>query len=368
MKRKTTVKGFTLIEMIVVVATFSIIMIAAMNLMLPSRKLFDRSYSTESMISSAAQVHTYLEETLRYASSIQIQQTTPTKSDLITFVDNTYRSKLVLDNLTAAPKRYEGKFYVLDIDNTPDAKGNTGQIRKWVYDFKAGGLVELKEKTELDGKKSYWSKDIDTTITPDAAPAIGSSVLCLNQGIFNEMNFTISLGVFDAKANPSGDAIYYTLEKNANYYSYNSETFAPDNFGFTITTYPKRIPNTEAKVYKNALSIDQTQTRFANPSGGAGYAFYKAANYSSSISFENMVSAHSSLSGARYITFAKTDPEETDAAYGIRLDADGDSVKYTTGGPVNNTTLFRCNSFTAPTAAPDHIYIIYSYSDNSEIH
>ena len=62
------VKGFTLVELIVVVAIFGIIMAAALNLLLPVGKQFTTTAEFEGARSSVDNVSRYISGSLKYAN------------------------------------------------------------------------------------------------------------------------------------------------------------------------------------------------------------------------------------------------------------------------------------------------------------
>ena len=363
--KKMNVKGFSLVELIVVIATFSIIMGGALSLMQPSRKMFNRSYTNEGMVSGAAQVHGFLEESLRYSAAVDVEDHLPTAAEMKAFANQAFGGRLEFANATADPTAYKGEFYVLHIDNKADSTGNTGQIYKTTYSVETGGYVDLSDKTE-SGKKTYWVKYKDPKIVDKG------TTLCLNQSIFNELNFTVSLGVFDAKANNSGDATYYTLQKNADYYAYNTDTggtlkpVGVNNFAFTVTAFPRRIPNTEYSKF-SSLVTSQDNTRF-DVSGTP--AFYNASNYSSGIPLDNLQSS-AKVNGSfapEYIVYATENV--TDAAdhdkYKVVLDSDKPSYTNRTFDASALASCFKCcDAFKGePVAAPDDIYIMYAYFDS----
>ena len=72
MKTKKTVKGFTLIELIIVCALFSLIMIGAMALLKPVSTFYKQSVEYEAARSTTDMIGDYLEGTLRFSNKIFI--------------------------------------------------------------------------------------------------------------------------------------------------------------------------------------------------------------------------------------------------------------------------------------------------------
>lgn len=65
-------KGFTLVELIVVMAIFSALMIGVLSLLRPMSDLFSRTAQSESVAASLDNTKRYLESTLRYADRMKI--------------------------------------------------------------------------------------------------------------------------------------------------------------------------------------------------------------------------------------------------------------------------------------------------------
>ena len=93
MKNKK-VKGFTLIELIIVMAVFSVIMFGALQLIEPTSRIYTRSYNQENASAAVDNIKRYLEEELRYAEAIRIQGTEPTQEELVDFVNDYYNGKV----------------------------------------------------------------------------------------------------------------------------------------------------------------------------------------------------------------------------------------------------------------------------------
>jgi prepilin-type N-terminal cleavage/methylation domain-containing protein len=326
MQKSNKVKGFTLVELIVVVAIFSLIMVGALNLVQPSRKMYTNAYNNEAMISNATQLNNYLESTLRYATFVRVSSTMPDAAARKLLVQQAYDSKLKIKDLTHIEPA-KGKLYILDIDNT-----SGGKIHKWTYSYTAGGKFNLDDDTVTD-----------VAITPTAEPALTSAEDCINEAIYNDCNYNISLGMFDAVSEAKGTEKVYKLVQNSDYYTYTG-AFSKNNFGFTITAYPRNFRTGNEKSRFGAAGV--TATKY---DGGDGLNRYvNAAYYSSSICFENMKTS----------TFNVIYKRGTD---GKVEKAEGKTVFTNQEIPVG--TMFS-DTFTAPQAEPGHIYIMYTYADD----
>ena len=73
MKQKQ-LKGFTLVELVVVMAIFSMIMFGAMQLMDPVSKIFQRTSNYETSAATVDNVKRYIEGSIRYADFINVYE------------------------------------------------------------------------------------------------------------------------------------------------------------------------------------------------------------------------------------------------------------------------------------------------------
>ncbi len=297
MKMNKTVKGFTLIELIIVMATFSVIMFGAFQLMDPIGRIFNNAYHQESMSASVDNIKRYVEGNLRYAEYVQITDTQPTDETLKKFIDNYYNGRYYYqkdasDNLGFSLAN--GDLYVMKIDNA-----NGGKISQWKYTYQAGDLKadpkhlphpdDLADPTleEENYRYYFWGPgevpaiveskwiptskdDIPTTVT---AVTGGYQEWAINKAMYDDYHFNISLGMYELVDNQ--------LVWNADYYDLlNDEgdavvgTFNQDNFSLTITAYDvptaenPRLPSEEngrftydpGYVYSASISLPNIST------------------------------------------------------------------------------------------------------------
>ncbi len=133
---KRNVKGFTLIELIVVMATFSIIMFGAMSLMTPVSKMMVQSDTHEGGNAAVSSIATLLQDQLSPAEYIAMYNEPLTdpdarKSAVNEFVKEYYEGVLRSGSTVSDLKYGSGTVHVMTINNE---KEKNGQISTYAYD------------------------------------------------------------------------------------------------------------------------------------------------------------------------------------------------------------------------------------------
>ncbi|MBP5431760.1 type II secretion system protein [Ruminococcus sp.] len=149
--KKTFKKGFTLTELIVVMAVFSILMVGVMSVIEPVSNIFKRQSVAEKTYSYAHNIQTYLQTHLQYAESIVVATDDMFKdvSDDKDFLDHpgkdieeavkVYAEKHFAYNVIHAEtgndvRWMDGQIHVLRMVNSGDDRG---QIKHSIYKFKS---------------------------------------------------------------------------------------------------------------------------------------------------------------------------------------------------------------------------------------
>lgn len=193
MKNKKNLKGFTLVELIVVMAVFGIIMLGAMKFLDPVGKMMKGASLQEANSATVDNIKRYFESTLRYASSVYVHNGdlkeyvggTPVvitgadeedrqKKAVTNFVDYYFRDKADSDN-----KPITGQVHVMKIDND-----NQGKITESLFDFKAGYTYK-----EWDG--SGWNNE---KISPCTVTASSIDQPVINDVYYKDYSIFATLG------------------------------------------------------------------------------------------------------------------------------------------------------------------------------
>lgn len=172
-KEKKTLKGFTLIELIIVLAIFSVIMVLVMSFIDPVSRLMSKTSVRERTASYADNIGEYIDKSVRHSKFIRIFEngfcdTLSANSELTeqqaveAFVSD-YFDEAVNDEL----QPIHGKVRVLKMINTPEDGLESGRVYESVYDFTAGCGYWSKETVIINGfyTPKYVKKwgDIDVT-------------------------------------------------------------------------------------------------------------------------------------------------------------------------------------------------------------
>lgn len=189
MKIKNTIKkGFTLIELIIVLAIFSIIMVLVMSFIDPVSRVMKKTSVRERTASYVDNIGEYLEKSMRYARYVRVFEgdfcdskkkdsmdsslnvTTTEEKAVMQFVDDYFDGAINSDG-----DPLTGKVHVLKLcnDNTIGSD-KPGTIYESVYDFTAGLSVRYQVEEPSTGamvEVKRWYDDDDDDMKKPVAPA-----------------------------------------------------------------------------------------------------------------------------------------------------------------------------------------------------
>lgn len=216
------VKGFTLIELIVVLAIFSIVMVAATSLMQPVSKIMVTTDVNDTGNNNVSQISKYLELSLAPAEYLDLAHFVPTedqrKSMVKCFVDKYYSGILKKDATVSNPLYAEATIHVMVIDNV-----HSGKISEYVYKCDLEPGKDPVEQTSLS--KEY----------------------AVNKVLYDNYAYTIYPGVSK-----------YTAESGFTVASFMKSAGNPYNTSFTIdaeTTRYKGRPNQRTLTFTGTATV-----------------------------------------------------------------------------------------------------------------
>lgn len=142
---KNKLKGFTLVELIVVMAIMSILMVAMMNMFRPIREMYVDSTQYEAQRTAQSGVVEYITETVRYATDMGVYNNVSTaqaaaKAFAEKYCDENGYDKTDNNNLNAIYKHVE--VIVIDNKTTHYSKNFTGRLIRRKVDASTSTISE----------------------------------------------------------------------------------------------------------------------------------------------------------------------------------------------------------------------------------
>lgn len=191
------VKGFTLIELIVVMAIFSIIMFGAMSLLTPTRKIMTNAENMENGQAAISNIKTYLEtelspvEYMNIISEVGLDPEAEAKS----FMNLYYGGVIMPGSLPGGTITYgKGLVHVLQLTNDC-------QLESWIYQVDYGtNDATLVSHNDSPVNKTYYESfafellpgSYPTVEQFDSTKSTGIDDTALNQA-FQVLNTTFSI-------------------------------------------------------------------------------------------------------------------------------------------------------------------------------
>ncbi|MBQ8787730.1 MAG: prepilin-type N-terminal cleavage/methylation domain-containing protein [Oscillospiraceae bacterium] len=222
---KKTLKGFTLLELIIVMAILTILMTAIMNMFKPVRETYVDATLYESQRTSQNGVVTYITESIRYSTDLGLYTKNKVSSaeaavekftdayleaNNVKTTDSDYSQKR-----TATLKKIKNVAEVIIIDNTANKYhfGNslcTGRVlrRKFVDDTSYNATTDPEYK-----KYKPLTSAVETAGSNECRLALGAAY-------YGDSSYTISFGVTQDASTKKGDAddgIAVTVASNASH-------------------------------------------------------------------------------------------------------------------------------------------------------
>lgn len=370
MKNKKNLKGFTLVELIVVMAVFGIIMLGAMQFLSPVSRMMKGASLQEANSATVDNIKRYFEGTLRYASAINIHNGDLSELDasgtsyvvlsgteeerqkkaVTNFVNSYFRNKVDSND-----RPVKGEVHLMKIDND-----NGGKITESLFNFEAGYTYFdwVADPTDLVNGGS-WSRPVveppaSVTMTSFDQPVI-NNVYYKDYSIFATLGYNtvnaIQAGEVSALPARVRDDQYFgkinPVEIDDGTGTLIPYTFGLDMFSFSFVTYKNDTDGSGNSLYHHTVD---GQHVFGSP--------YASSN--ATLALVNMKSGFCS----DYNTSLNN--------YPIRRNGNGYTpttmVDEKTGRTINSPdgkwdyddSLVPPNSFTANTVAGNNIYIIYA--------
>ncbi len=180
---KKQVKGFTLIELIVVMAIFGTILASAMALIQPSSKVLSNAQNQESGNAAVSNISSFLENELssvEYLSVINDAASTPNTGYIEEYVKSYYEGVLKAGSTVDHREYGEGDIHMMVVNNN-----DNGRITRYTYHV------------------SFTPGDFDITLKDTQE---------VNKAYYNDYYFTIRAGLYENEDDfEDGEETYQTL-------------------------------------------------------------------------------------------------------------------------------------------------------------
>lgn len=168
------IKGFTLIELIIVMAILSILMVGIMQMMKPIRDTFVDSTYYESQRNTQNGIVTYLTESLRFATKMGIYNEQTGVANVQTAISDFITS-------TGYVAAEDGDINVIVIDNKTEYKFNNGKqygriLRSKTVNASTGAVTYRVALGEAYYDKYTYSINVEPTGTADKKDSLGNVV------------------------------------------------------------------------------------------------------------------------------------------------------------------------------------------------
>ena len=316
-RMKKIIKGFTLIELVIVLALFSIVMFSVLQLLDPVSKFFVRSSNYETTTACIDNIKRAIEGNLKYADRVRVfsgyeafsgkvaETESPMSAELNaqvnSFWEDFFENRELID--------CEGSIYVMVFDNRPQNGGiaglsklsdftgqkrNSGKISLFTIPFKRGETIDLTNKNvqvedwyvnqKMYGNYNYkfsLGTSDDFVMTPLASEGESSSEASLPSPIpvssvpessggspvlvFNPTDCTVQISSFQVSRTPDGTALQESDISQRSFASFSMKNVLDATRKYATPTYDFKIIENPDATKRNGFSqtsegaIDQQQ-------------------------------------------------------------------------------------------------------------
>lgn len=196
-------RGFTLVELIVVMAIFSILMVCLMNMMKPIRSTYTETTYYSSHVTVQQGIMKYISESIRCAENVGIYNNVSRDDALTAFC--------TLTGISDTDPEYQ-RVNIITIDNTPEADDTDPY-------YGCGGRLYRSKKNDIDNDrlafgKAFYGKTTYSILLEESADS--------DQGLTLKVSSVLPYGERKARRN---DTNIGTDEVTASYYCMTLEDY-----------------------------------------------------------------------------------------------------------------------------------------------
>lgn len=274
MEEKKTLKGFTLVELVIVLAIFSVILALVMSFIDPVSNLMKNTSIRERTAAYSDNISEYVDNSLHYAKYMYVYEGGLFKfghPDQPASLEEVAKD-LIKNNLDGAVDKKKhaigGKVRIMKFNNA-QYKGHAGQISEGVWEFTCG----------------------DSTATPAVEPIIkdvGGNYFTptlnnvLNQEYFENYNYYYSIGYYDFKAYETAESGTFGKQNTHNSRLIQRTDTAGHDMEAKIENFPVNI----VAYNKDAGSrfTDYEKDADGNPVASSAFTAFKSPSHMSTVS------------------------------------------------------------------------------------
>lgn len=265
---KSKLKGFTLVELIIVMALMSILMVAIMNMFKPIRDTYVDSTQYEAQRTAQNGVIQYITETVRFATDMGIY-TSDKVGNVTTAVDKfadeyVKTNALTGDDAARAKEAIQRSAEVMIIDNSDYTYGG----KDWY-----GRILRRKFKATTSGisNAAYPYKTEKVTNDAENVSKTDYCRMALGAAYYGENNYSISLDITDKAKGMLGVSVASTRNNKKDISNAGKETKMTGTVGGTSSGQVTRgsifCRNLAGSSDKGVASAGLYDARNGTPSG-----------------------------------------------------------------------------------------------------
>lgn len=322
--KKRNLKGFTLLELIIVMAIFSVIMAGAMSLVDPVSTIHKRAVTGENSYAFVDNIQNYLQDSLEYADNVWVLQGDFTDDELaekaFDFKKTYYNDLIAKKNKDTETNYSNCKIRVMTVLNKDTDSFQKGQI--------------------LMQTVTYKSDYASATPTPDTALALSAKTAQLNDACFNDAySFDYVLGAGNLINTDADHLALDSLYKEEPIKV--PENITPSSFALTIVAYMN-------KPDRNGNVVEDIDVTF-------GTETYTIKQYPSA--------THYTIANLPLFNIIQRNGNPNNS-YWIRGLDDGGNETWASARHCNvAASPFSCDIANISMGKDDNIYIIYAMAD-----
>lgn len=218
-KSKRALKGFTLIELVVVVAVFGLLIAATLSFVTPTRNVYKSASEYAGASGMVDNVRRIIEDNLRFANRMDVYAGPDVSGGEEAYVQarvNELRHKFHLDDSSRVTFGRD-RVYVMKIDNPEEAQ----------FPGFAGG-------SQKPGRISIWQYDNGTRNMAN------SKEWAMAEGVYDEYSFSLSFGINFTTHTETVAGVNYNVIDTGDYDNFGDDPNAyvdPANFSMTLDIY-----------------------------------------------------------------------------------------------------------------------------------